>query len=127
MACLAGRRTSLERTLGRLCWTICAVIALPVLVAALIEHRMGYTGSTNELTWIVLYPIALGTTVSLLVARSFAEISPRSRRASRAGAVRDRALRHGCPGDQPGNRLALIGRRCRELEERRPLGRLLAR
>jgi len=38
---------------------------------------MGYTGSTNELTWIVLYPIALGTTVSLLVARSFAEISPR--------------------------------------------------
>ena len=28
---------------------------------------MGYTGSTNELTWIVLYPIALGTTVSLLV------------------------------------------------------------
>src|SRR5439155_416398 len=60
-------------------------------------------------------------------ARSFAEMLPRSRRASRAGAVRDRALRHGCRGDQPGNRLALTGRRSRELEERQQLGRLLAR
>ena len=84
---------------------------MPVLVAALIERRMGYTGSTNELTWIVLYPIALGTTVSLLVARSFAEISLRSRRASRAGAIRDRPLHPECRGDQPGNRVALTERR----------------
>ena len=40
---------------------------MPVLVAALIERRIGHAQSANELTWVVLYPIALGTTVSLLV------------------------------------------------------------
>ena len=39
---------------------------MPVLVAALIERRIGRAQSANELTWVVLYPIALGTTVSLL-------------------------------------------------------------
>ncbi|HEX9420037.1 MAG TPA: hypothetical protein VGA81_13370 [Methylomirabilota bacterium] len=63
----------------RLSWTICAVIGLPVLVAALIERQIGHAGLANELTWIVLYPIALGTTVSLLGARSFAEMPPRAR------------------------------------------------
>ena len=51
----------------RLSWTICAVFALPVFVTALIERRIGHAESANELTWVLLYPIALGTTVSLLV------------------------------------------------------------
>ena len=67
MSALERRLTSLERRPERLSWTICAVIALPVLVAALIERQIGHAGLANELTWIVLYPIALGTTVSLLV------------------------------------------------------------
>ena len=40
---------------------------MPVLVAGLIERQVGHAESANELAWIVLYPIALGTTVSLLV------------------------------------------------------------
>ena len=67
MSALERRLTSLERRPERLSWTICAVFALPVFVTALIERRIGHAQSANELTWVVLYPIALGTTVSLLV------------------------------------------------------------
>ena len=67
MSALERRLTSLERRLERLFWTISAVVALPVLVAGLIERQIGHAESVNELAGIVLYPIALGTTVSLLV------------------------------------------------------------
>jgi hypothetical protein len=124
MSALERRLTSLGRRPERLSWTICAVIALPVLVAGLIERQIGHAESANELAGIVLYPIALGTTVSLLVRVR----SPRCRPALAVLLAPvlfvGRALRHGCRGDQPGNRLALTGRRNPEPEERR---RLLAR
>jgi len=46
------RLLSLERRPIRLCWTICAAFAFPVLATALIEHHLGHAQSARELSTI---------------------------------------------------------------------------
>ena len=60
------RLVSLERKPIRLCWTICAAFAVPVLATALIEHHLGHAQSARELSAIMFYLVAFGVTVSLL-------------------------------------------------------------
>src|SRR2546428_939970 len=63
---LERRLVSLEQRPIRLCWTICAAFAFPVLATALIERHVGHAQSARELIAIMFYLVAFGVTVSLL-------------------------------------------------------------